>query len=97
MKNENANTKPTAIETYRQRREDIARLLDILDMELAKFGERAEAEPKDWGFAGTMGRYHEVFFAGCRSACRSNCGIDVRADGKRSAAAAAGQGASGSC
>jgi hypothetical protein len=55
MKNENANTKPTAIETYRQRREDIARLLDILDMELARFGERAEAEPKDWGFAGTMG------------------------------------------
>ena len=54
MKNENANTKPSAIETYRQRREDVARLLDILDMELMKFGERAEAAPQDWGFAGSM-------------------------------------------
>jgi hypothetical protein len=54
MKNENANTKPSAIETYRQRREDVARLLDILDMELTKLGERARAAPKDWGFAGSM-------------------------------------------
>ena len=54
MKNENANTKPTAIEAYRKHREDVARLLDILDMELERFGERAEAVPKDWGFAGSI-------------------------------------------
>jgi hypothetical protein len=54
MKNENANTKPTAIEAYRKSREDVARLLDILDMELTRFGERAEAAPTDWGFAGSM-------------------------------------------
>lgn len=47
-------TPKTAIETYRKRRGDVARLLDILDMELEKFGERAEAKPADWGFAGTM-------------------------------------------
>jgi len=54
MTNENANTKASAIETYRQRREDVARLLDILDMELTKLGERAEAKPNDWGFTGSM-------------------------------------------
>ena len=54
MTNENANPKRSAIEAYRQRRADVARLLDFLDMELEKFGERAEAKPKDWGFAGTM-------------------------------------------
>ena len=48
-------TKPTAIETYRMRRSDVARLLDILDMELDKLTQRAEAEPANWGFAGTMG------------------------------------------
>ena len=48
------NPKPIAIETYRNRREDVARLLDFLDMELTRFGERAEAAPSDWGFAGSM-------------------------------------------
>ncbi len=48
------NTKPIAIEAYRKNREDVARLLDILDMELTRFGERAEAAPSDWGFAGSM-------------------------------------------
>ena len=32
----------------------VERLLDFLDMELTRFGERAEAAPSDWGFAGSM-------------------------------------------
>lgn len=54
MTNQNNNPKPTAIETYRKRRGDVARLLDILSMELDKFSDRAEAEPKNWSPAGTM-------------------------------------------
>ncbi len=49
------NAKPTALETYQARRADVARLLDWLGMELDRFGERAEAEPTNWGYAGTMG------------------------------------------
>lgn len=54
MANQNNNPKPTAIETYRKRRGDVARLLDILDMELDKFSASAEAEPANWSPAGTM-------------------------------------------
>ncbi len=49
------HAKPTALETYRARRADVARLLDWLGMELDKLGEKAEAEPVNWGYAGTMG------------------------------------------
>ena len=60
MKNENANTKPTAIEAYRKHREDVARLLDILDMELANLGERANADPRNHGFTGTIANVRRV-------------------------------------
>ena len=50
------NAKPTALETYRTRRADVARLLDRLGMVLDKYDERAETEPTtSWGYAGTMG------------------------------------------
>jgi len=52
--NDNANTKQTAIETYRRKREDVARLLDILGMELDKLGQRAEADPANRGYAGSL-------------------------------------------
>lgn len=45
---------PTAAETCAARRADIARLIDVLEMELEKFGQRAAADPKNWGFAGTL-------------------------------------------
>ena len=45
---------PTAAETYAARRNDIARLLDVLQMELDKHAENANAKPRDWGFAGDL-------------------------------------------
>lgn len=48
--------RPTAIETYRARRADVARLLDWLGMELDKHGRRADANPTDWGYAGDIGK-----------------------------------------
>lgn len=47
---------PTAAETYAARRGDIARLLDVLDMELTKHGEAAKADPANWGHAGDLGK-----------------------------------------
>lgn len=47
-------TRKTAIETYNARRADVARLIDVLEMELGKYDERAKAQPKRWDFAGTM-------------------------------------------
>ena len=49
------NAKPTALETYRAHRAEVARLLDWLGMELDKLGQKAEAEPANWEYAGTMG------------------------------------------
>ncbi|MFN0138065.1 MAG: hypothetical protein ACKVS9_18330 [Phycisphaerae bacterium] len=46
---------PTAAQTYAARRADIARLIDVLEMELDKYDQRAAAEPKRWDFAGTLG------------------------------------------
>ena len=47
-------TRKTAIQTYNARRADVARLIDVLEMELGKYDERAKAEPKRWDYAGTM-------------------------------------------
>ena len=47
---------PTAAETYAARRNDIARLLDVLDMELNRHDQVAKADPSDWGFAGNLGK-----------------------------------------
>ena len=49
-------SRQTAAEAYAQRRGDIARLLDVLDMELARHAEAAQAKPADWGFAGSLGK-----------------------------------------
>ncbi len=45
---------PTAAETYASRRSDIARLIDVLQMELDKHAESQKADPKNWGFAGDL-------------------------------------------
>ena len=47
---------PTAAETYAARRNDIARLMDVLQMELNKHDEGAKADPRNWGFAGSLGK-----------------------------------------
>lgn len=47
---------PTAAETYAARRIDIARLLDVLAMELDKHDERAKAEVRNWGLPGNLGK-----------------------------------------
>jgi len=47
---------PTAAEIYAARRNDIARLMDVLQMELDKHAEGAKAEPRNWGFAGSLGK-----------------------------------------
>ena len=47
---------PTAAETYAARRSDIARLMDVLQMELDKHAEGAKADPRNWGFAGSLGK-----------------------------------------
>ncbi|MBL8964589.1 MAG: hypothetical protein KF787_03175 [Phycisphaeraceae bacterium] len=47
---------PTAAETYAARRNDIARLMDVLQMELDRHAEGAKADPRNWGFAGSLGK-----------------------------------------
>ncbi|MBK9187345.1 MAG: hypothetical protein IPM33_00150 [Phycisphaerales bacterium] len=49
-------TEPTAAATYAARRNDIARLLDVLEMELDKHDERAKAESRNWGLPGNLGK-----------------------------------------
>ena len=49
-------TQPTAAEAYAERRSDIARLLDVLDMELEKHGQAARADPGNWGRVGDLSR-----------------------------------------
>jgi len=44
--------KQTARELYDERREDIARILDWLDMELDRHRTNAKADPKNWCFPG---------------------------------------------
>ena len=51
-----AKPEPTAAETYAARRNDIARLMDVLQMELDKHAEGAKADPRNWGFAGSLGK-----------------------------------------
>jgi len=38
------------------KRNDIARLIDVLGMELAKHDERAKTAPNNWGFPGNLGK-----------------------------------------
>lgn len=44
----------TATSAYAAARKDIARLLDVLDMELAEHDAKAKADEKNWGFAGSL-------------------------------------------
>ncbi|MBX3387689.1 MAG: hypothetical protein KF768_14060 [Phycisphaeraceae bacterium] len=56
--NKNLPETPVA-DCYAARRNDIARLLDVLAMELDRHDEKAAAEPGNWGFAGNLGKVRE--------------------------------------
>jgi hypothetical protein len=47
---------PTAAEAYAARRNDIARLMDVLQMELDKHAEAAKSDPRNWGRTGDLGK-----------------------------------------
>lgn len=47
---------PTAAEAYAAKRADIARLLDVITMELERMDADAKAKPGDWGFPGSLGK-----------------------------------------
>jgi hypothetical protein len=51
-----APQQPTAAEKYATRRNDIARLMDVLQMELDKHAEAAKADPRNWGRTGDLGK-----------------------------------------
>jgi len=51
--------KQTARELYDERRDDIARVLDWLDMELDRHRTRAKANPKDYGYPDDLGHVRE--------------------------------------
>lgn len=55
----NNQPQPSAAEMYAARRTDIARLLDVLEMELDKHAERATADPRNWGLPGDLGKVRE--------------------------------------
>ena len=54
-----ANTpqpEPTAAQTYATRRSDIARLIDVLQMELDKHDAQQKTDPTNWGRPGDLGK-----------------------------------------
>ena len=53
MKND---TTTNARDTYQARRGDIARLIDVLQMELDKHATAAKSDPKNWGKVGDLGK-----------------------------------------
>ena len=46
----------TAREAMTAKQNDIARLIDVLQMEITKHAERASAAPNNWGFPGNLGK-----------------------------------------
>lgn len=46
----------SAAGNYAALRSDIARLLDVLGMELDKHDERAKADPSNWGLCSNLGK-----------------------------------------
>jgi hypothetical protein len=50
---------PTAAEVYAARRNDIARLLDVLSMHLDINDKEHAATPTNWGLVGNLGKVRE--------------------------------------
>lgn len=55
-KTKTTKPEPTAAQMYATRRNDIARLIDVLQMELDKHDEQAKADPTNWGITGNLGK-----------------------------------------
>ena len=53
------STKQTARELYDERRQDIARVMDWIELELDKHQTNAKANPMDHGYAGDLGHVRE--------------------------------------
>lgn len=51
--------KQTAAERYADHQKDIGALLDLVGEELRVHAEAAAKKPKDWGYAGDLGRVRE--------------------------------------
>ena len=56
---QNPTPQPTAAQVYAARRSDIARLLDVLQMELDKHDEAQRTDPANWGHAGNLGKVRQ--------------------------------------
>ena len=57
MKTNGTNTHETnARDAYQARQSDIARLIDVLQMELDKHADAAQADAKCWGKVGDLGK-----------------------------------------
>ena len=52
-------TNETASQAYAKRRSEIARLIDVLQMELDAHAKRAALADKHWGYPGDLGRIRE--------------------------------------
>jgi hypothetical protein len=52
-------TKQTARELYDERRQDIARVMDWIELELDKHKTNAKADAADWGYPGDLGHVRE--------------------------------------
>ena len=50
------NTNNSAEQEYTKRASDIARLIDVLQMELERHAKAAKADAKNWGHAGDLGK-----------------------------------------
>lgn len=47
-------TQPTAADAYTARSNDIARLIDILQMEMEEHAEQLKEKPRNWGLVGDL-------------------------------------------
>ena len=52
----NDRSATNAHDAYQARANDIARLIDVLQMELAKHADAAKADPRCWGKVGDLGK-----------------------------------------
>ena len=50
------NTNNSAEQEYTKRASDIARLIDVLQMELERHAEATSEDPKNWGRVGDLGK-----------------------------------------
>ena len=56
MKTSAKNQETNARDAYQARRSDIARLMDVLQMELDKHADAAKADARCWGKVGDLGK-----------------------------------------